>query len=458
MVYLSILPSKEQARSYFFILDGACSTITVDECEARDTSITVDGAAIAWHNSTLLTNPFTSHVTMMKALPSYHARELRHAIPRLAEESHIAAFSCSEKAHDMLCVSEPASYVSALDDAREAGFCPNTVWDGNIAWYGLRAFLNLREQESVYLLGHGNAVIICWYEHGYLQEYHKTTWDEDIGDLTNFALTEIVPSLQAHGVLEKKVPLFVVQSGSQLIDDLVKILQNRLKVDAVTCLRVPTMSDLLQGCYQSVLENSSSLSVLAYQQTKELAFTRWWLLATFLFLITGVNLAYVLSQSTMQSYTLSQLSTQASEYQNKQSGYIAVLNDRALGMRSDFSSFFKTFACEIPEAVWFTGAAVQWDKQKLLLQGYMRAKINLHSYTDDLATSLGWDPRKVKMRLVDPSIFVDLVEVRQQEIQQGREQVLELFTSSKRTYDPEQRFDALSFQITNVDEGEQFRF
>mgnify|MGYP007000051409 CR=1 len=79
--------------------------------------------------------------------------------------------------------------------------------------------------------GHGNAVIICWYEHGYLQEYHKTTWDEDIGDLTNFALTEIVPSLQAHGVLEKKVPLFVVQSGSQLIDDLVKILQDRLKVD-----------------------------------------------------------------------------------------------------------------------------------------------------------------------------------------------------------------------------------
>lgn len=415
------------------------------------------GTGIAYHDSTILVDPFQSQVTLANELIPLDEKKIRHAFNHLMHEPFVAAWRVnSEKGMLFSCSDSVMS--DTLSSSNRAGLSPSLVLDGNIVWQGLMDFFHINEHYPIFVIGRGHTFAICFFIQGLLHEVDHLTWDSEIGDLASFVLTEVIPCLQSHGVLDEDRKLYVVHWGEQMVTDFISLLKDKLRIKDATVLSVDSYGDLLLGCLEPVVLQDLTRDTLAYQQRSELPIVSWHFLGVGLLLLSAFHGLYIGYTLYDDNTKLTQLSSQMQQYDSIRSDYVGVLSKSALSMRSGFTKFLHTLACQVPRDVWLTGMVLQMDKQKLYVQGHTRTKINLHEYGDDLLRNLDFSPQNLSVYYVDSSVFLDIMGAKKRSLRDELTHVLDIFNLPNVPYEPGKRLDSLSFQITNLQEGEKLSF
>ena len=350
-----------------------------------------------------------------------------------------------------------------LDDtvksAHQHGVYPNKVEDASIAWYGLCDYFSVVEEAVSFAIIKDRTVLFCVFDQGALTYIESLIWDEDVGDVTSFVLTEMTPLLQTHGLLDNSHPLVAVDcQGGAFFTDLVTVLENKMQMSAIRQYQSTSMGSLVVGLYQCVYAKFVDVTVLPFRTYRHFPFVRWfsffWLLLGF----TVLNITYIAFFDVIQSGEISQLEDQLSEYDGIYTEYVGTYTPTALNMVQGLDGFFPSLSCSLPGSIWLTAAVVQLPQQNFYMQGYMREKINLYDFSNVLVTQLGWSKEDIHINFVDASSLVELMPAKLWSLREGKEYKVDIWGNKPRAYDARKRMDALSFMVTNLGDGEVLTF
>ena len=411
----------------------------------------------AYHDTTVLLDPFQTHVTVVEESLSLDEKKLRHSYQILTHEAFISAwrmsfdkgmlFSCDQNAMDF-----------CMQSAFDAGLSPNMVLDGNLVWSGLPAFFEVKEDFPIFIVGRGKNVVVAFFSQGELQEVDHFSWDEDVCDQASFVLTEVIPCLQSHGVLDDDRTVYLVGNCEPVMKDLIDLIHDKLRIKQASVLKVGRYVDLLLGCLSAWSRKNIVHDVHAYRSRRELPLFAWRDVGIALLLASLLHVMYIWYTVRSENVYLYSLREDLTQYDSVKSDYIGVLNHQAHSMRLGLESFFSSLTCSLPREVWLTGMVLQLDKQKLFIQGQTRTKINLHDYSDSLVHALKWSSEDMSVFFVDPLAMMNVMESKKQGLKEDQAVALDVFQMKNTPYIPTQRLDSLGFQITNLKDGDKLLF
>ena len=153
--YFFIPPSKEFCRSFFVCGEHGYAALTVDEQCGTSYLCSGEGAAgrdkIAWHNATVLVDPFLVHATILQDNLPLSESKLRQRFSYVADEPYVAA-SNADKGGAQLSYTTKSAVLQTLQAANNFGIYPQSIQDASVVWYGLRDYFSVPEEEIAFAI------------------------------------------------------------------------------------------------------------------------------------------------------------------------------------------------------------------------------------------------------------------------------------------------------------------
>lgn len=389
--YFVFPPARERQSSVAFAAIDRLLFVNVDKKGKSDLSIyslgdSGSGRNLRWHNIKWVVDPLLSESSLEKGVMPHDQRDLKRvAISMHMSYNHVAACRIDNQNFLISSLSNEA-YDSQVSQAKSFGCQPQQFIDGQMVWKHLSEFYNITDDLASFIVAHRDTVVIASYENHRLVSFRQFSYDPDDGEIRDLLLTEVVPYLHHHRIIDQPEYINVIRLNDPFNKTVVSEMSLDFDTNKMTFRDEKSFQDLLIKICAKFIICDSHVPYLKRFNLPIFPFFLWILIVIGIGVIKGQELIGIYQEELQLKEKIAQIG----EVKPIKPIYKAYVKNQVKdSLKIDVNNLMTWMTLSIPDNIWLTGMYVSPLSNGYFFSGYTREMNEPYILRNGLADQFG---------------------------------------------------------------------